>query len=825
MNTTTRRVRRFAASVTFAAVAGGLALPMLASPAGAIQDTTTSRLQGDDRYGTAAAAATDTFPDGAASVVLATGEAFADALAANGLAGALDAPILLTTTDALPAVTESALTTLAPTTVYVMGGTAAVSQAVEDELADYEVIRVEGQDRFETAAAAGAAIADTDDGVPATTDDGLGSTSDGLTAVLANGFDFPDAVSGGPIAFAGRLPVLLTNTTDTPEATTTALEALGIEHVLLIGGTAVISDAVKTELESAGYTTERLAGTDRWRTNVAVNDYAAEEFGFGGATVYLATGRQFPDSLAGGPVAGTNTAPLVLTEPTSLPAPTRDYLVANANAIDDIVALGGTAAVTDATLTAAADAAQLSTNDVIAVAPAETEVRQMSSSPLSSDGARTYTVSGLEAGTEYVIALLDAETVEVGDPDRFSSYSLSDEASTSIESVNGSQVGAAGGVETVQETAEAQADGTITFVVDATAFDEIIPVVYEDLDGNGELAISQGRSDEPYGLGGKTTWVPQEAASNTAGAMYEDLAVTVARPDDGFFIASVPVQPTGTASRTFFFDDLDRFRLLGVATTPSVFESRLSVGDLVDAEYQQDLQSRFDLVVDDGPEIVGLAEGTTVATNAGLEELNGGDVWLLHFSDDVTVSSSASIVVRGPDSTGRFSSLTLTNGTDTSTWTVNGDTITITVGRGADVTEMFYGETTTVVDLSGVARAADAVAVTEADLTDTVLEDDGPELMPGTSTCDAGDNSCTIEFNEPVNTQDASNPMRYTFQRPGGGGPTLLTASVAGDGRTVTLGFGGALAAGDQIRPVGSSSAVRDAGGDPSDQEFVVFVS
>lgn len=916
MNPTTRRARRLAASVTFAAVAGGLALPMLATPAGAVQDTATSRLQGQDRYGTAAAVAVDTFPDGADTVVLATGQKFADALAANGLAGALGAPILLTTTAELPEVTKEALTTLDPDTIYVMGGTAAVSQAVEDGLAgDYTIERVQGEDRWETAAAAGAAIAATDDSIPATTDDGLGTTSDGITAVLANGLNFPDAVSGGPVAFAGRLPVLLTEAGRIPEATATALEDLGIEHVLIVGGTTVISDAVETELEDAEYTVERLAGNDRWATNVKVNEYAATELGFGGATAYLSTGLKFPDSLAGGPVAGTNTAPLVLTAPTSLPAPAEQYLAANGNAIDEIVAIGGTAAVSDATLAEAADAAQLTTNRAFMVTPTESAIQPLSALFLTSEGARTFQVSGLEPGGSYVIALLDAETVDPTGGVSFDSYSLSDEAATSIESVNGTPAGAAGGVETVQTDATATAEGTLTFVVDATEADAIYPVVFEDLDDDGTLTLAGDVADEPFGLGGETLWLPAEAADGTD----ETVTVTALSVEDNYFVAD---------GATYMYGTTDRFRgdtptAESATITPGQFEGMLSVGDTVDVQYFRDAQSLFDVVTDDLPDIAdvtastpsatnpalvqvswepseqadavytvyrddgdgtfddgdaivsakgasttrsfvepasttavryivvpeggtsgtpdtldddgeavtflsneivpgvtlfGLTNGTTVSENAGLALLNAGDQLMLHFSRDVQVASGASITVRE----GTGNQVTLTNGTATSSWTVEGNTITITLGSGADAApDIAYGEETMITGLSGV-RDAGGTNVPVTALRDRVLENDGPELMVESTTCDPGDTSCTLEFNEPVGASAASRSS-YDY-RPEPAGKFLTGITLAEDARTITLSFTPGVGADDRLRPRTGTAAVSDDDGQTSTQALFDFV-
>jgi putative cell wall-binding protein len=98
-----------------------------------------------DRYGTAARAALDAFPEGANVAVLASGEDYPDALAAAPLAAFYDAPILLTGRTHLPAVTHATLAELGVADVLVMGGTAAVSHDVTNTLhIDYQVSRVAG---------------------------------------------------------------------------------------------------------------------------------------------------------------------------------------------------------------------------------------------------------------------------------------------------------------------------------------------------------------------------------------------------------------------------------------------------------------------------------------------------------------------------------------------------------------------------------------------------------------------------------------------------------------------------------------------------------
>ena len=86
-----------------------------------------------------------------------TGEREPDGLAAAYLARTVDGPVLLTVSDRLPAVTRQAVRDAGVDTVYVVGGTAAVSEEVAEELDDVEgvetVTRIFGFERDDTAAA------------------------------------------------------------------------------------------------------------------------------------------------------------------------------------------------------------------------------------------------------------------------------------------------------------------------------------------------------------------------------------------------------------------------------------------------------------------------------------------------------------------------------------------------------------------------------------------------------------------------------------------------------------------------------------------------
>ena len=94
-------------------------------------------------------------------------------------------------------------------------------------------------------------------------------------------------------------------------------------------------------------TVERRAGPDRYATAAAIS---AATFAPGVEVAFIATGTNFPDSLAGGSPAGRRKSPILLTAPSALSAATRSELTRLAP--KSIVILGGPASVGTAVETA-----------------------------------------------------------------------------------------------------------------------------------------------------------------------------------------------------------------------------------------------------------------------------------------------------------------------------------------------------------------------------------------------------------------------------------------------------------------------------------------
>jgi putative cell wall-binding protein len=189
------------------------------------------------------------------------------------------------------------------------------------------VDRLAGPDRYATAAAISAGT----------------FASGAAAAFIATGAAFPDGLSGSAAAAHFNGPVLLTQTGVLPGSTKTELTRLSPQRIFVLGGSGVISDAVMTELDAytAGPVT-RLAGADRYATAAAISaaTWAQSDI------VYLATGANFPDGLAGGAAAGTLDVPLLLVRGTDVPSVVGQEIIRLHPT--RIVILGGTGAVSAA---------------------------------------------------------------------------------------------------------------------------------------------------------------------------------------------------------------------------------------------------------------------------------------------------------------------------------------------------------------------------------------------------------------------------------------------------------------------------------------------
>lgn len=272
-----------------------------------------------------------------ATALVATAGAFPDALAAGALAAQRDAPLLLTSTDSLPDDVATELTRLATEEVIVLGGTAAVSPAVAQQIAALphspDVTRLRGENRFETAAVVAEAA---------------GAASGQVT--FASGGVFPDALSAAALAASpDGLPVLLVGD-NVPSYTAEAVSTLEASRGFAIGGPAVISDAVLGALQRLVPDTGRLSGATRYETSQAVVSEALKRFDGTPRPLIVATGGNYPDALSAGAAAAKLQAPVLLVPGDQLSSSVDSYIRANRARFSEAIVIGGTAAVSNTVL-------------------------------------------------------------------------------------------------------------------------------------------------------------------------------------------------------------------------------------------------------------------------------------------------------------------------------------------------------------------------------------------------------------------------------------------------------------------------------------------
>ena len=290
---------------------------------------TAPRIWGADRYATAAALSVSTFKAGVPVVYIATGATYPDALAGGPAARVTGGPILLTTRTTVPDATRAELARLKPARIVVLGGPAVIADEVVGALGSFttgSVSRLWGDDRYGTAAAISAS-----------------SFASASVVYVATGQNFPDALAAGAVAAAAKAPLLLVRSDALPWQTKAELERLSPDRIIIVGSTGAVSNGVASRLAEHG-TVTRIAGADRYASAAALS--AASFPDNGPTTVYVATGRVFPDGLTAGPLAGMRNGPLLLVPTDSLPS----IVAAELKRLDptNVVIVGGPVVVSEA---------------------------------------------------------------------------------------------------------------------------------------------------------------------------------------------------------------------------------------------------------------------------------------------------------------------------------------------------------------------------------------------------------------------------------------------------------------------------------------------
>lgn len=248
-----------------------------------------SRISGINRYETAIEISKNTFKN-ADTVVLASGNNYADALAGNPLASKLKAPILLSQSNQVSSKVLDEINRLGAKNIVLLGGESSLSKNIEKQLSDYSVKRIAGKDRYSTSFKISKEI---------------GSYE---KAFLASGENYADALSISPIARKNISPILLVKKNHISDEIKNELKG---KDITIIGG----ENSISSSIESLFSNKNRISGLNRYETCKKV----VEKYNNINDEVVLVSGNNYPDALTGAVIAEKKDVPLLLVKKDKIP--------------------------------------------------------------------------------------------------------------------------------------------------------------------------------------------------------------------------------------------------------------------------------------------------------------------------------------------------------------------------------------------------------------------------------------------------------------------------------------------------------------------------
>jgi len=174
--------------------------------------------------------------------------------------------------------------------------------------------------------------------------------------ILTRDDNYPDALTGAPLAKKLDAPILFTNSKKLTPATEAEIARLKAQKVIILGGTGAVSQEIENQLKQR-YTVQRIGGADRYITakNIAL------ELGYKGKVV-ITTGLDFHDALVVSPLAAYKGIPILLTASNSLPEATVEAL--SFVAPTEITVVGNTSSVSEKAISGLANVKRITGTDI-----------------------------------------------------------------------------------------------------------------------------------------------------------------------------------------------------------------------------------------------------------------------------------------------------------------------------------------------------------------------------------------------------------------------------------------------------------------------------
>lgn len=192
------------------------------------------RLGGNDRFATNSIIVDEMNVQNGTPVVIVNGFNFPDALSVSSVAGSKGYPIFMSKQNAIGDSTVQKISAINPSKVYMIGGEGALSNNIKNQLKsnlsylkDEDIVRINGSNRYETSLKINDYF-----------------KLDSKYAILANGENFPDALSGSALASKLNAPIILTYGKNTDNQKN-YLDSSDYTNITILGGQGSVENDIE----------------------------------------------------------------------------------------------------------------------------------------------------------------------------------------------------------------------------------------------------------------------------------------------------------------------------------------------------------------------------------------------------------------------------------------------------------------------------------------------------------------------------------------------------------------------------------------------------
>lgn len=145
-------------------------------------------------------------------------------------------------------------------------------------------------------------------------------------AVIINGYDgLVDALTATPYANLKNAPILVSKKDTLTSETEARLTKLGVKTVDIVGGTTVVSENVVKELKAMNISVNRISGTNRYTTGVAVAE-AMDKISDVSKVAVVNGATGLPDAVSVAAPAADNKMPIILSNPNNGLADSKEFI-------------------------------------------------------------------------------------------------------------------------------------------------------------------------------------------------------------------------------------------------------------------------------------------------------------------------------------------------------------------------------------------------------------------------------------------------------------------------------------------------------------------